>query len=60
MWHTAVVVAQVDNGISTGLLLAGIVAVLAGIVIFAIPRVLNYVVAIYLLTSGALLIFEAF
>jgi hypothetical protein len=26
----------------------------------AIPRVLNYVVAIYLVTSGALLIFEAY
>ncbi|MDQ4131572.1 MAG: DUF3096 domain-containing protein [Actinomycetota bacterium] len=44
---------------STGLLLAGIIAVAAGILILAIPRVLNYVVAIYLVASGALLIFEA-
>ncbi len=60
MWHSNVLFAQIDNGLSTGLLLAGIVAVLAGVVILAIPRVLNYVVAIYLLASGALLIFEAF
>lgn len=59
MFDAAVVLAQVDNGVSTGLLLAGIVAVAAGILILAIPKVLNYVVAIYLLASGALLIFEA-
>lgn len=59
MWHSTVLFAQIDNGPSTGLLLAGIVAVLAGVVILAIPRVLNYVVAIYLLASGALLIFAA-
>ncbi len=56
----AVVLAQAANGVSTGLLLAGIVAVVAGIVILIIPRVLNYVVAIYLLASGVLLIVEAF
>ena len=59
MFNAAVVLAQTDSGISTGLLLAGLVAVAAGILILAIPRVLNYVVAIYLLASGALLIFEA-
>lgn len=60
MSSIAIVLAQASNGVSTGLLLAGIVAVIAGIVILAIPRVLNYVVAVYLLASGALLIFEAF
>ncbi|MBW3573738.1 MAG: DUF3096 domain-containing protein [Actinobacteria bacterium] len=59
MFNAAVVLAQTDSGISAGLLLAGLVAVAAGIVILVIPRVLNYVVAIYLLASGALLIFEA-
>ena len=59
MFDAAVVLAQTDSGISTGLLLAGLVAVAAGILILAIPRVLNYVVAIYLSASGALLIFEA-
>ncbi len=59
MSYAAVVLAQAANGVSTGLLLAGIIAVAAGILIFAIPRVLNYVVAIYLVVSGALLIFEA-
>ncbi len=59
MSYAAVVLAQAGNGVSTGLLLAGIIAVAAGILILAIPRVLNYVVAIYLVASGALLIFEA-
>ncbi len=60
MWHSSVLFAESDNGLSTGLLLAGIVAVLAGIVILAIPRLSSNVVANYLLVSGALLIFEAF
>ncbi len=59
MLNAAVVLAQADSGVSTGLLLAGIVALAAGILILVIPRVLNYVVAIYLLASGVLLILEA-
>lgn len=59
MSYVAVVLAQADGGVSAGLLLAGIVAVVAGILILVVPRVLNYVVAIYLLASGALLIVEA-
>jgi uncharacterized membrane protein HdeD (DUF308 family) len=43
----------------TGLLLAGIVAVIAGALILALPRILNYVVALYLVISGVLLIVEA-
>ena len=60
MSYAAFVLAQAGNGVSTGLLLVGIVAVIAGVVILVVPRVLNYVVAIYLLVSGALLIIEAF
>ena len=37
---------------STNLLVLGIVSVLAGILIFAVPRVLNYVVAAYLIIVG--------
>ncbi|CAN5840518.1 hypothetical protein BH24ACT2_BH24ACT2_08100 [soil metagenome] len=59
MLYAAVVLAQADNGLSTGLLLAGIVAVIAGALILALPRVLNYVVALYLVISGVLLIVEA-
>lgn len=59
MSYAAAVLAQADSGVATALLLAGIVAIAAGILILAIPRVLNYVVAIYLVASGALLIFEA-
>lgn len=55
----AVVLAQADAGVSAGLLLAGIVAIAAGILILVIPRVLNYVVAIYLLASGTLLVLES-
>jgi uncharacterized membrane protein HdeD (DUF308 family) len=59
MLYAAVVLAQADNGLSTGLLLAGIVAVIAGALILAVPRILNYVVALYLVISGVLLIIEA-
>lgn len=59
MSSAAVLLAQADTGVSTGLLLAGIVAIAAGILILVIPRVLNYVVAIYLLASGVLLVLEA-
>jgi uncharacterized membrane protein HdeD (DUF308 family) len=58
MLYAAVVLAQADNGLSTGLL-TGIVAVIAGALILALPRVLNYVVALYLVISGVLLIVEA-
>lgn len=59
MSYAALVLAQADAGVSAALLLAGIVAIAAGILILVIPRVLNYVVAIYLLASGTLLVLEA-
>jgi hypothetical protein len=59
MSYAALVLAQADAGVSAGLLLAGIVAVAAGILILVVPRVLNYVIAIYLLASGTLLIVES-
>ena len=55
----AALLAQAATGVSSVLLLVGIIAVAAGILILVVPRVLNYVVAIYLLVSGVLLIIEA-
>jgi hypothetical protein len=59
MSSAAVVLAQAGAGVSGALLLAGIVAIAAGILILVVPRVLNYVVAIYLLASGVLLVLES-
>jgi uncharacterized membrane protein HdeD (DUF308 family) len=42
-----------------GLLVAGIVSLLAGILILVVPRVLNYIVAIYLIVVGILWIIAA-
>jgi uncharacterized membrane protein HdeD (DUF308 family) len=56
-----VVVAQETaqvNDVTINLTLPGIIAVLAGIVILLVPRVLNYVVAIYLILVGIIQIFE--
>ncbi len=57
--YAAALLAQADAGVSAVLLLAGIVAVVAGILILLVPRVLNYVVAIYLMASGVLFIIES-
>lgn len=43
--------AQVGGG---SLVLVGVVSVLAGILILVVPRVLNYVVAAYLIVIGVL------
>lgn len=55
----ALLLAQASSGLSPTLLVVGIVAIIAGLVILFVPRVLNYVVAIYLLASGVLLIIES-
>lgn len=47
------VLAQVEVA-SANLLLLGIVSLLAGIVILVAPRVLNYIVAAYLIVVGVL------
>jgi uncharacterized membrane protein (Fun14 family) len=46
------------NDVTLNLTLPGIIAVIAGIVILLVPRVLNYVVAIYLIVVGLIQIFE--
>lgn len=45
--------AQVEVA-SGNLLVLGILSLLAGILIFVVPRVLNYVVAVYLIVVGIL------
>ncbi len=49
--------AQIDE-VTINLTLPGILALLAGILILLVPRVLNYVVAIYLILVGLIQIFD--
>ena len=49
-------VAQGD--ISVNLTLPGILALAAGVLILVFPKVLNYVVAAYLIVTGVILIFD--
>jgi len=44
--------------ISVNLTLPGIMALAAGILILFFPAILNYIVAIYLIVTGAILIFD--
>lgn len=46
------------NDVTINLTLPGIIAVLAGIIILLVPRVLNYVVAVYLILVGLIQIFD--
>jgi uncharacterized membrane protein HdeD (DUF308 family) len=49
----AALLAQVDvRGYDTELVIAGIVSIALGVLIFFIPRLLNYVVAAYLVVVG--------
>lgn len=52
MTATIQLLAQVD--VPGGILLWGVISLLAGILILAVPRVLNYVVAAYLIVIGIL------
>lgn len=52
---TLALLAQVETvteGNDTALIIAGIVSILVGVLIFAVPRLLNYVVAGYLVIVG--------
>lgn len=51
MLALAPILAQVEVT-STSLLVLGIISLLAGIVILVAPRVLNYIVAAYLIVVG--------
>jgi Protein of unknown function (DUF3096) len=52
----ALLVAQ--NEVSLNLTLPGIIALIAGILILIYPRILNYVVAFYLILVGAIEVFD--
>jgi hypothetical protein len=52
----ALVLAQ--NEVSLNLTLPGIIALIAGILILIYPRILNYVVAFYLILVGAIEVFD--
>lgn len=49
--------AQEAGGVEVNLVLPGVVSLIAGILILIIPRLLNYIVALYLVVVGLLLIF---
>lgn len=46
------------NEVTVNLTLPGIIAVLAGVLILLVPKLLNYVVALYLIVVGLIQIFE--
>jgi uncharacterized membrane protein HdeD (DUF308 family) len=55
MTGLAALLAQVDvdvKGYDTELVIAGVVSIALGVLIFFIPRLLNYVVAAYLVVVG--------
>lgn len=52
--------AQADNGTDTPLLIAGLVSLALGVLILLVPRILNYVVAAYLIIVGVIWLIAAF
>jgi uncharacterized membrane protein HdeD (DUF308 family) len=54
MGSVAPLLAQAIEVTSANLLVLGIISLLAGILIIAVPRVLNYIVAGYLIIVGVL------
>lgn len=50
--------AQRGAEVNVNLVLPGIVALSAGILILVIPRLLNYIVAAYLIVVGAIQVFD--
>lgn len=49
--HTVLAQAEIAT---SNLLVLGVVSVLAGLLILVMPRVLNYIVAVYLIVVGVL------
>ncbi len=50
--------AQQGAEVNVNLVLPGIIALIAGVLILVIPRLLNYVVAAYLIVVGAIQVFD--
>lgn len=58
MLHTLLLLAQQTTEVDVNLTLPGILAIAAGVLILLVPRILNYVVALYLILVGVVQIFE--
>lgn len=58
MLHTLLLLAQETTEVDLNLTLPGILAIVAGVLILVVPRILNYVVALYLILVGVVQIFE--
>jgi hypothetical protein len=54
----AIALLLAQNEVSLNLTLPGIIALIAGILILIYPRILNYVVAFYLILVGAIEVFD--
>ncbi len=52
------VLAQETQQLDINLTLPGVLALIAGIVILVMPRILNYIVAAYLIAIGLIQIFD--
>ncbi len=57
---TAVLAQANGSGVDTPQLLIGIVSIVLGILILIMPRLLNYIVAAYLIIVGVLALIAAF
>ena len=58
MFELANVLAQRSDDIDFDPTLPGLIALVAGVVILFVPRVLNYIVAAYLIIVGAIQVFD--
>lgn len=58
MFEVAVELAQQGGDISFNPSLRGLLALGAGILIFVLPRALNYIVAAYLVLTGLFILFD--
>ncbi len=56
--NLAMELAQQGAEVNVNLVLPGIIALIAGILILVIPRLLNYIVAGYLIVVGAIQVFD--
>lgn len=56
--NLAMELAQQGAEVNVNFVLPGIVALIAGILILVIPRLLNYIVAGYLIVVGAIQVFD--
>ncbi|MDM9380098.1 DUF3096 domain-containing protein [Chlorogloeopsis sp. ULAP01] len=58
MFDLPILLAQQTTTVQVGININGIVALIAGILILILPRLLNYIVAIYLIIIGLVQIFN--